>query len=98
LRTFVAASENPVFIAGIRGADQYGGWLPSERIRELAARLVACEPLFVDPAREARDEIIWLADLLHEVPATMLRKAYADAREMLQAGIESNGSLVLLLD
>jgi hypothetical protein len=98
MSTFVATSGEPVFIHDFAGVDQYGGWLPPPRIRELAERLAFCERFFVDPAPEARDEITWLAELLHEEPEGVLRKAHADAQEMLQTGIARRLPLVLVLD
>jgi hypothetical protein len=98
LDTLVESSGNTFFINEFRGLKQYGGWLSVDDIKSLLFRLQGVERYFSSPSREAEEALAKFAVHWSLSPGEMMRKAYADAREMLQTAIERNSALFVLLD
>jgi hypothetical protein len=98
LHTLVDSSNNPLFMNEFVGVDQFGGWIPRDKAKELLSKLQAAEQFFTGNAPASLEAVSEIARLWAQAPRDVMRIAYSDAVAMLRSAKDADSDLFVILD
>jgi hypothetical protein len=98
LQNLLEYAQEKVFTTEFIGVDQFGGWLNNQEIRTLYFDLEKSKHHFLSPSHVDKQSICEFENLWKLPALEILKRAYFDAKEMLEMALAGNKALFLLID
>jgi hypothetical protein len=97
LSEMVQSSNNQTLVSGLDLSYPFGGWLSLDDAKHLSSQLQAVEGQFSAPSDQSI-EIIQSVVSFPKNTGEILQDAYVDAVQMLQAAIDRENALLMIVD